>query len=96
MLRSRDMALKAVSRGGPDMKHALNITMLTYWFIANSIMTIGFGLFLAAICLFPTWAPSVHMLLVNETSAPILPYVIFSLIVTSLVLISFYVDSRWR
>jgi len=77
------------------MKNTLSFTTLTYWFIVNSVITICFGLFLAATCLFPSCAPAVRTLLVTETIAPMLPYIIFSLIVTSLISISFYVDSRW-
>lgn len=78
------------------MKKSISFTALTFWFIVNSVLTIGLGLFLAAVCLFPSFAPAVRTLLFNEEIAPLLPYIIFSLIVSSLVSISFYVDSRWR
>jgi hypothetical protein len=78
------------------MKKQINFTALTYWFIANSVLTICLGLFLAATCLFPSFAPAVRRLLFDETIAPVLPYIIFFLIVSSLISISFYVDSRWR
>ncbi|NVN90497.1 MAG: hypothetical protein HXX11_07805 [Desulfuromonadales bacterium] len=78
------------------MKKNINFTALTFWFIVNSVLTICLGLFLAVTCLIPSFAPAVRTLLFNENIAPLLPYIIFSLIVSSLVLISFYVDSRWR
>ena len=77
------------------MKKHLHISMLTRWFILNGTLTICFGLFLAAACLFPAIAPSMRLFLGNEVVSLLLPYIIFSLIVSALLSISFFVDSRW-
>jgi vacuolar-type H+-ATPase subunit I/STV1 len=78
------------------MKFGLNYKMLVYWLMGNAVVTIFFGLFLAAICLFPGWVPALRTLLAEGTLATFLPYLIFILIVTSLVSLAFYYDSRGR
>ena len=45
------------------------------------------------ICLFPAFAPTLRSLLAEGTMATFLPYLIFILIVTSLVSLAFYYDS---
>lgn len=78
------------------MKQGIPFTVLSRWLVANAVITICLGLFLALACLFPSCAPGLHTLLCGEAIAPLLPYIIFALIVSALVSISFYVDSRWR
>ena len=78
------------------MKFGLNHKMLVYWLMGNAVVTICLGLFLAAICLFPAFAPTLRSLLVEGTMATFLPYLIFILIVTSLVILAFYYDSFRR
>jgi hypothetical protein len=75
------------------MKLELNYKMLVYWLIGNAVVTICFGLFLAVVCLYPACAPLLSGLLAEGTIAGFLPYVIFILIVSSLVSLSFYYDS---
>lgn len=75
---------------------SISITALTCWLVVNALLTACFGLFLALVCLFPSWAPAIRSLLLNDTVAMALPYIIFVLIVSSLLSISFYLDSRWR
>jgi len=78
------------------MKIELNYKMLIYWLMGNAVVTICLGLFMAAICLFPGCAPTLRTLFAEGTVATFLPYVIFILIVTSLVSLAFYYDSRGR
>jgi len=78
------------------MKYGLNYKMLVYWLMANAVVTICLGLFLAVICLFPACAPTLRSLLAEGTMATFLPYLIFMLIVTSLVSLAFYYDSTGR
>jgi len=78
------------------MKPGLSSKLLVYWLIGNAILTICFGLLLALICLFPTRAPALHALLVEGSLASFLPYIIFILIFSSFVSLSFYYDSRKR
>jgi ABC-type microcin C transport system permease subunit YejE len=75
------------------MKYDLNNTVLLNWFLCNSIVTICFGLFLAMICLFPACSPSLAELFSRGSLDLMLPYIIFTLIVTSLVSISCFYDS---
>lgn len=78
------------------MKFGLTYNMLVYWLMGNAVLTICFGLLLALICLFPDFVPALRMLLVEGPLARFLPYVIFLLIVSSLVSLSFYYDSPKR
>jgi hypothetical protein len=75
------------------MKYELNNSMLLNWFLCNAIITIFFGLFLAMICLFPACAPSLREMFSRGSLEMLLPYIIFTLIVSSLVSISCYYDS---
>lgn len=75
------------------MKYDLNNTVLLKWSLCNSIITICFGLFLAMICLFPSCAPSLREMFTRGSMDMMLPYIIFTLIVTSLISISCYYDS---
>lgn len=70
--------------------------MLVYWLMANAVITICFGLLLAVICLYPTASPTLHSLLIEGSMASLLPYLIFLLVFSSLVSLSFYYDSRKR
>jgi len=75
------------------MKYDLNNTLLLNWLLCNSIITICFGLFLAMICLFPDCAPALADLFSRGSLDLMLPYIIFTLIATSLVSISCFYDS---
>ena len=78
---------------GWAMKLGLNYKTLIYWLMGNAVVTICLGLFLAAVCLFPTCSPSLRNLLAEDSMATFLPYLIFILIVTSLASLAFYYDS---
>jgi len=78
------------------MKYGLNYKLLVYWLMGNAVVTICLGLFLAVICLFPACAPALRSLLAEGAMATFLPYLIFILIVTSLVSLAFYYDSTGR
>jgi hypothetical protein len=75
------------------MKFGLTYKILVYWLVVNAVMTICFGLLLAVICLFPDTVPALRNLIVEGPLARFIPYVIFLLIVSSLVSLSFYYDS---
>lgn len=75
------------------MKYDLNNTLLFNWLLCNSIIAICFGLLLAMICLFPACAPALAVMFSRGSLDLMLPYIIFTLIVTSLVSISCYYDS---
>jgi len=76
------------------MKHGLSSKMLVYWLMGNAILTICFGLILALICLFPSHVPALHALIVEGSLAGFLPYLIFVLIFSSFISLSYYYDSR--
>ena len=78
------------------MKHGLNYKMLVFWVMVNAVITICFGLLLAVICLFPDFAPKLRTILAEGTVASLLPYLIFILIVSSLLSLTYYYDSRGR
>lgn len=82
------------TEGRSNVKPEVDITTLVCWLVANSLLTVCLGLFLAGVCLFPSWTPSaLRTLLLDGTVAPLLPYIIFSLIAGSLLSVSFYRDT---
>jgi len=85
--------LPRVMGGGDAMRCNLNNTLLVNWFLCNSIITVCFGLYLAMICLFPSCAPSLREMFSRGSIDMLLPYIIFTLIVTALVSISCWYDS---
>ena len=78
------------------MKSVINSKMLVYWLMGNAVLTICFGLILALICLFPTAAPALRTMLAEGIMARFVPYIIFILIVSSLISFAYYYDSRRR
>lgn len=85
---------RVMGEEGETMKYDLSNNLLLNWFLCNAIITICFGLFLAMICLFPECAPSLREMFSRGSIDMLLPYIIFTLIVTALVSISCYYDSQ--
>ena len=76
------------------MIYELDNKMLFRWLICNCVITICFGLLLALICLFPSCAPPLSTLFINGNMDLLLPYVIFVLVVSAMISMSCYFDSK--
>lgn len=76
------------------MKFGLSYSKLVIWMTVNAVFTVCLGLFLALTCLVPGFVPGLRTLLTQGFMADMLPYVIFILVISSLVSLSFYYDSR--
>ncbi len=74
------------------MKCSLKSSTLYYWFIGNAVVTICFGLYLGMICLFPSLSPSIRALFFDGKIDIVVPYIIFALIVSSIVSIVYFYD----
>lgn len=74
------------------MKCHLSYTTLVRWFIANAIITICFGVYLGIVCIFPSVSPYIRALIFAGNIDIIVPYIIFVLIVSSIVTILYFYD----
>ena len=76
------------------MTYELDNKLLFRWLICNSVITICFGLLLALICLFPSCARTLSALFTNGNIDLLLPYIIFILVVSAMISMSCYFDSK--
>jgi Na+/H+-dicarboxylate symporter len=87
-------------REGVAMKCSVKYSTLYYWFIANAIITICFGLYLGMICLFPSVSPHMRALFFDAKIDLVVPYIIFALMVSSIVSMMYfydiYRDRKWK
>ena len=76
------------------MTYELDNKLLFRGLICNCARTIFFGLLLALICLFPSYVPTLSALFINGIIDLLLPYIIFILVVSAMISMSCYWDSK--
>jgi len=88
-----------MGKGDAAMK-SMKSSTLYYWFIVNAVITICFGLYLGMICLFPSLSPHIRALFFDANIDIFVPYMIFALIVSSIVSIVYFYDlyrgRKWK